>query len=245
MAKRDVLIMALTRMRAGVCAAGFIKEPGSPHKLRWVRLVREADTVLPSDVTDVSGTLISCGDVVSFNLLQSRRRPPHIEDWITDFVYQRPVILRHLEEKKRRRLLETYLDTAPEEVLLQQNRSLCLVHPQDVWAQFSLDKVSGKLEARMGFTLADHKLEPRIGLPRGIPVTDLKWRALGHSWLAPRGGRLRLGKDELKNRLGTDIMPYLAVGLGRPYQGRCWPLVVGVHVVPDYEMEVLDADIAR
>jgi hypothetical protein len=35
-------------------------------------------------------------------------------------------------------------------------------------------------------------------------------------------------------RLNADAI-YLAVGLGRKWQERYWPLVIGVHVVPDYE----------
>jgi hypothetical protein len=31
---------------------------------------------------------------------------------------------------------------------------------------------------------------------------------------------------------------YLALGLSRSYKGEYWLLVLGVHTVPDYEMEV-------
>jgi hypothetical protein len=68
-------------------------------------------------------------------------------------------------------------------------------------------------------------------------VTDLKWRALGRAWLDEEGGRLALDHDEVRERLDAEAL-YLAVGLSRSWQGEYWPLVVGVHVVPDYEVEV-------
>jgi len=31
---------------------------------------------------------------------------------------------------------------------------------------------------------------------------------------------------------------YLALGLSRSWQGKHWLLVIGVHVVPDYQVEI-------
>ena len=69
--------------------------------LRWVRPVREFDTVLPGDMTDVSGRLIQCGDVVELDLVSPRPDPPHVEDWLTDFVRHRPRVLRRLDGERR------------------------------------------------------------------------------------------------------------------------------------------------
>jgi hypothetical protein len=41
----------------------------------------------------------------------------------------------------------------------------------------------------------------------------------------------------LVERLRADAI-YLTLGLSRNYQGQYWPLVVGVHVVPDYEATI-------
>jgi hypothetical protein len=48
---------------------------------------------------------------------------------------------------------------------------------------------------------------------------------------------LVLGHEALLERLGTEAL-YLALGLSRNWQGEYWPLVVGVHVVPDYKAEM-------
>jgi len=234
MPPQEVLILAMTKMLSGICTAGFTREPDPVTGLRWVRPVREFDTLLPGDMTDADGRLVRCGDVVELNLLTPHPDPPHTEDWSTDFVRHRPRLLRRLEGEKRARFFAQYLDLAPEDVLIHHTRSLCLVQPEQVWASFSLDGYSGKYEARMGFLLPGNANQHRAASRRGISVTDLKWQSLGRAWLGERGGRLTLDHDTLYERLKAEAI-YLAVGLGRKWQGEYWPLVIGVHVVPDYE----------
>jgi hypothetical protein len=232
---REVLIMAMTQMRSGICTAGFTLDPDPVTGLRWVRPVRDFDTLLTGDMTDADGRLVCCNDVVELELLSPRPDPPHVEDWLTDFIHHRPRLLRRLEGEKRASLFSRHLDRAPEDVLIQHTRSLCLVRPEDVWAWFSLDRYSGKYEARMGFVLAEDANHSRAASRRGVSVTDLKWQVLGRTWLGDRGGHLSLDHDALYERLGADKV-YLAIGLSRNWQGDYWPLVIGVHVVPDYEV---------
>jgi hypothetical protein len=235
MPPQEVLILAMTRMLSGICTAGFTREPDPVTGLRWVRPVREFDTLLPGDMADADGRLVQCSDVVELNLLAPHPDPPHVEDWLTDFVHHRPRLLRRLEGEKRAHFFAQYLDRAPEDVLIQHTRSLCLVWPEQVWAHFSLDAYSGKYETRMGFVLPGDANHPRATSQRGVSVTDLKWRALGRAWLGEKGGRLALDHDALYGRLEADAL-YLALGLSRNWEGAYWPLVVGVHVVPDYEV---------
>lgn len=235
MPPQEVLILAMTQMLSGICTAGLTRQPDPVTGLRWVRPVRDFGTVLPGDMTDADGRLVQCGDVVELNLVAPRPDPPHVKDWLTDFVRHRPRLLRRLEGEKRAALFDRYLDRAPEDVLIHHTRSLCLVQPEQVWARFSLDAYSGKYEARMGFVLSGDADRTRAASQRGISVTDLKWHALGRTWLGERGGVLNLNHDELFERLNAEAL-YLAVGLSREWQGEYWPLVVGVHVVPDYEV---------
>jgi hypothetical protein len=227
----------MTHMLSGICTAGFTREPDPITGLRWVRPVRDFDTLRPGDMSDADGRLVQCGDVVELNLIAPRPDPPHVEDWLTDFIHHRPRLLRRLEGEKRARLFARYLDRAPEDVLIHHTRSLCLVQPGQVWASFLLDAYSGKYEARMGFVLPGFEAHPRATSRRGASVTDLKWRALGREWLGDPScrGHLALDHDALCERLDADAI-YLAVGLSRPWQGEYWPLVIGVHLVPDYEV---------
>jgi hypothetical protein len=190
---------------------------------------------------DEEGCMFNCGDVVELRLIEPRPEPPHVEDWLTDFVHHRPRRLRRLEGDKRAQFFAHYLDPAPQDVLTHCSRSLCLVKPRRVWASFFLDDYSGKYQARMGFELelADNRHHPCPSVwrteKRGVAVTDLKWRALGRKWLTDGGETLNLRPQELFDRLeATDL--YLTVGLSRAWKGKCWLLVVGVHAVPDNTM---------
>ena len=238
MAEREVLIMAVTQMLSGVCTAGFVDQPHPASRLAWVRPVKQFGPLLLGDLTDAAGRLIEIGDVVALDLHQPRPQPPHAEDWICDFVYHRPRLLRQLANERRARFLAAHVDHLPGEVLGPvPTRSLCLLRPDHVWASFTLDSYSGKYEARLGFQLAGLD-DDADRSPRGLPVTDVKWRALGRRWLGEDGGnRLALDGDALAERLPSGEV-YLAVGLSRTYQGQNWPLVIGVHTMPDYQAAV-------
>lgn len=234
----EVLILAMTKMLSGVCTAGMTAESHPLSGLRWVRPVRRYDTLLLGDVTCADGGLFCCCDVVALDLISPRPDPPHVEDWEVDFVRSRPRRLRRLEGERRAQFLAAHLDRAPEDVIVAHTRSLCLVQPERVHAHFALDQYSGKYEARMSLALPGGIDHPQAAGQRGIPVTDLKWRALGRSWLQTEGsGRLTLEQEALFERLGADGL-YLTLGLSRSWRGTCWLLAVGVHVVPDFEATV-------
>lgn len=225
----QVLILAMTRMLSGICTAGFTTQPDPVTGLRWVRPVKEHGTLLLGDMSTADGYVIQCGDVVELNLKAPRPDPPHTEDWLTDFIYHRPQLLRRLEGERRAAFFPKYLDRAPQEVLVHQTRSLCLIRPEGLTGRFTLDPYSGRYQARLSFTHGGQRY-------RRVPVTDLKWRALGRSWLGG-GGEIVLPQDALLERLAAQDL-YLALGLSRGYQGKLWLLVVGVHVAPDYQTVV-------
>jgi len=156
--------------------------------------------------------------------------------WVPHF--NRETLAQTLTEADRRtRFLAEHLDRAAEEVLGQHpSRSLCLVRPDRLWAHFTLDPYSLKYEARIGFTLSG-ACHPQANSSRGLPVTDIKWRALGRSWLGEKGGKLRIDEAALLRRLPAEEV-YLALGLSRGFQGKMWLIVIGVHVVPDYQVEI-------
>jgi hypothetical protein len=236
MPPQEVLILAMTRMLSGICTAGVTQEPDPVSGLRWVRPVREFGTLLPGDMTDANGRLVQCCDVVELDLLAPRPDPPHVEDWLADFVHHRPRLLRRLEGEKRVRFFANYCDGAPQDIIVHHTRSLCIVRPDQVSARFSLDPYSGKYTAHVGFSLTGTAGRVRTTRQHDAPVTDLKWLALGRAWLARDGTPVSLDHGALLRRLGADAI-YLALGLSRSWQGKYWLLAVGVHTVPDYESE--------
>jgi hypothetical protein len=237
MAAQEILILAVTQMLSGVCTAGFSTQPDPTTHLSWVRPVKDFGSLLLGDLTDPSGRVLRSDDVVELCLQEHRPNPPHVEDWVTDFIFQRPCLLRRLEGEKRARFLAAHLDKQPEEVLgSKPTRSLCLIRPDDLWASFSLDPYSHKFEARMGFALSSVH-HGRANSSKGVPVTDLKWRALGRKWLGHKHNELRFNRTALCERLQIAEV-FLALGLSREFQGQAWLLVIGVHVVPDYQVEI-------
>ncbi len=238
MPTEPILVMALSKMKGGICTAGFATASDPVTGLRWVRPVRDYDTLLPEDMCHSPGCLARCGDVLEMHLVRPRPDPPHVEDWEVDLTKHRPRLLRRLEGEKRAHFLAAHVDSAPEQVLAEASRTLCLVRPQEVWAVFRQEGDLGRFEARIGFRMpgaaADHQ---RCDSDRGVAATDVRWRALGRRWLGEQGGTLKLSHEQLAERLGAGEV-YLTVGLSRLYLGEYWPLVVGVHVVPDFEVDV-------
>jgi hypothetical protein len=237
MAYQEVLIMAMTCMRGGICTAGLIRRPHPSSHFQWVRPVKRFGLLLLGDMTTADGHIVQVGDVIQLSLVQPCPDPPHVEDWLTDFVKQRPRCVRPISREKWGDLLARYCDKRPAEVLCEHTRSLCLVHPQDVWANFFCDAYSGKYQARIGFNLPDLH-HAGSGSLRGLPVTDIRWRALGRHWLAQdHSQEVSLDQACLQERLQAEAI-YLSIGLSRRFQGQSWPLVIGVYPVPDYTVTV-------
>jgi len=236
---QETLILAVTRMHGGVCVAGMVTEPDPITGLRWVRPARDFGHVLLGDITTVEGPVLEPFDVVQLDLQCPQPDPPHTEDWIVDFVRDRPRVVRRLQSERRTGFLRKHLDTAPQQVLESQQRSLCLIKPESITGCYRLDAYSGKFQARMTFDLAGRSY---IGsyAKGGLSVTDLKWRALGRAWLPEEGGWTEFDARDLEARYGFQEI-YLAVGLTRSFEGKCWPIIIGVHTVPDFEA-VVDYD---
>lgn len=228
---QEILVLAVTRMAGGVCLAGMATESHPVTCLQWVRPVREHSHVLLGDITSMQGQVLRPFDVAEFALQCPRPEPPHVEDWTADFARHRPRVLRVLQGERRTGFLQRHLDRAPAEVIEDQQRSLCLVKPQELTGRFTFDAFTGKLDARIAFTLGGKTYAGHHG-GSGLPVTDLRWRALGRTWLGNEGGAAAFDSVDLAQRLGVQEV-YLTIGLSRRYDGRCWPMVVGVHAVPD------------
>ena len=236
MPTQDLLILAVTKMLGGVCIAGMTGQPDPVTGLRWVRPVREFGHVLLGDITTPDQKVLRTFDVVRFNLIRPHPTPPHTEDWITDFVHQRPRIVRRLEGERRAGFLDKHQDTAPLQVLQGKQRSLCLIKPSWVKGCFHLDPDSGDFDARLAFGL-NGRTYGGSHAKGGLSVTDLKWRSLGRAWLTPAGGRTEFDAGDLEAQFGIRQI-YLAVGLTRSFQGSFWPIIVGVHTAVDYEASI-------
>jgi hypothetical protein len=221
----DLLILAVARMQSGVCIAGVSPDGplGSPV---WVRPVKPFGTLRPDDIRYGDEALMQPWDVAALALARPRPRPPHHEDVETDFLRQRPLLRGRVEQAQRSAWLERLAEEDPHAVWAAQRRSITLFRPPTVSATFAFDAYSERYEARLHW--------PRCGRPDGLPVTDLKWRALGRRLTAEGAPELHLDEAALRSRFGFEVF-YLVLGLSREFQGEHWPLVAAVHTLPDYE----------
>lgn len=242
--KTTLVMLAVTKMQTGVCIAGVRRD----NPAEWVRPVRAFGTILLGDITyaptaqaaqSTARRVMRPFDLTEIALDRARTTPPFVEDWTCDFAHQRPHLLGSVAEPDRAAILDAAC-CAPDAILAQGERSLGAVAIDGLTATFRHDTYNGKYEARLAFT----------GLPAGMAdaaCTDLKWRAVGRRLLATQpttqvgadGVRtLVLRDDALRAAIGGAARMWLALGLSREYHGRSWPLVVGVHTVPDYEADV-------
>jgi hypothetical protein len=237
--KTTLVILAVTAMRTGVCIAGVRQDAPSV----WVRLVREFGTVTLGDITYPSQAgerrVMRPFDIVEITLDAHRPEPPFIEDWICDFSRHRPRLLGSLEAGERLALLQA-ASTAPESVWSGLDRSLGACVADDLVATFSHDEYAGKYDARLSFG-------GQPATATSFPCTDLRWRAFGRALLVREGDSstsqqvrtMSLSNQKLRQALGGgERAIWLAYGLTRELHGRRWPLVVGVHTIPDYEATV-------
>ena len=247
--KAALAILAVTHMRTGVCLAGVRLDAPAV----WVRPVREHETVLLGDITyplppgavapPHTRRVMQPFDLAELALLRPRPDPPHIEDWTCDFARDRPGLRAVLPEGERATLLDAAV-TSIEAVWLHYTRSLGTLAVPDLSATFTRDSYTGKYEARLSFPGQPD------GIPPSIACTDLKWRALGRRLLAEQAASvasaasgnslqtLTLAGDTLRAALGGAARIWLALGSSRTHDGRHWPLIVGVHTLPDYEATI-------
>jgi len=247
--KAALAILAVTHMRTGVCLAGV--RPDAPAI--WVRPVREHETVLLGDITyprppgavvpPHERRVMQPFDLAELALLRPRPDPPHIEDWTCDFARDRPRLRAVLPAAERAALLDAASASAAD-IWVYYTRSLGTLAVPDLTATFTHDRYTGKYEARLSFP------GQLPSVPSTIACTDLKWRALGRRLLAqqPASGdasgtgnslqTLTLSGDALRAALGGAQRIWLALGSSRTHDGRHWPLIVGVHTLPDYEATI-------
>jgi hypothetical protein len=241
--KTALVILAVTAMRTGVCIAGVRQDAPSV----WVRPVREFGTVTLGDITYPGANSGQTGerrvmrpfDIVEITFDAHRPEPPFVEDWICDFSRHRPRLLGTLAEDERLALLQA-ASASPESIWSGRDRSLGACVADDLSATFSHDEYAGKYEARLSFG-------GQPATASSLPCTDLKWRAFGRTTLtnekaSSNGQQIRtisFTNQELRQALGVgERAIWLALGLTRELHGRRWPLIVGVHTIPDYEATV-------
>jgi hypothetical protein len=232
----DITTLAITKMHGGVCTAG-IDEAG-----RWVRPVRRKSeqapratgatdySLLPIDFFHDGKPHLANLGVTRFYLTEHAPDAPHVEDWTIDS-RTKPELLKKLSPPEQQDFLISHAEPGVSRLLSPPSASLCLIQPLHFIFLFRAGPSGDDVVVRSSFITGRHELTD-------IACTDLRMRALGRAMLAGKRGEteLRLGEGDFWRQGKSAI--YLAVGLSRLYKGKHWPLVVGVHSIPELEVEI-------
>lgn len=235
MSLTQILVTAMTHMKAGICTAGFTGFRAGEQP-RWVRPVLKQGDVQLMLMTTADGRVVEPGDVVELDCPAARPCPPHVEDLLTNYFKPRVRIVETLDADAFARFLLANVDPHPEEVLgSRPTRSLCLLRPDEVYATFCLQRQTRSYEARLCFRQGE-MWRPHPPGGKGWPVTDLRWRGFGQRRLAEHvaadidDARVALNHADLLAAWAADTV-VVSIGLSREFNGAMWPLVIGVFPV--------------
>jgi hypothetical protein len=233
---KDIVTLAITKMRGGVCTAGIDVEG------RWVRPVRPAREqasraasatdycLLPIDFFHGGKSHLLNLGVTRVYLIEHAPDPPHIEDWIID-TRKKPELLRKLSEAEQREFLDSHREPGISHLLSEHAASLCLIRADHFSFLFRVGPTGDDASVRASFVAGREEMLE-------VSCTDLRMRALGRSLLSGKSSEseVRLNEKDFRRRGKRET--YLAVGLSRLYQGKHWPLIVGVHSIPELDVEI-------
>lgn len=232
---KDITVLAVTRMHGGVCTAGIAADG------RWVRPVRPTAErpwqqnaitdfcLLPLDFFHGGKSHLLNLAVTRFWLAGPAPKLPHVEDWTVD-LKRKPQLLRKLTRDEQAAFLAAHTDSSLAVLESDARRSLGLFRAERFAFSFGLNKSGEDVTVRASFTIAGRTVND-------VGCTDLRMRALGRKLIEKSNGASCALTDADFTRHGKQAT-YLAVGLSRLYQGKHWLLLVGVHALPEIEVEV-------
>ncbi|HKV38534.1 MAG TPA: hypothetical protein VJX67_04910, partial [Blastocatellia bacterium] len=111
-----------------------------------------------------------------------------------------------------------------------QTRSLGLYQPKSFSFSFRLNQTGDDVAVRASFQIGARTVED-------VGCTDLRMRALGRSLLA-KSRRMPAELSDKDFRRRGKASTYFAVGLSRLYLDKHWIIVVGVHSLPELDIEI-------
>jgi hypothetical protein len=220
-------MLAVTRMENQICVAG-VNEANV-----WRRPVRLPTYNLSKDDIFQDGVcVIKNYNVVKYKSIRSLQNTPQSEDFLVDWS-DTPTVISTVNEQSRLHIFNKIdesknideINDGIRRFLIENNRSLIMVKPDKVISS-SFGPAKGKgFQTRLKFELNNIQYNPSC--------TDLRWRAYMN---------IKQNRNNIEQLFkGKEI--YLAIGLTRElYLGRIWPMVIGVHMIPDLENIEIDYD---
>ena len=228
----ELTILAITKREFGVCIAGV------DEKLNWVRPIKNRILVL-DDLKSNEDVYLSNSCVYTLSVKKAGSKGYQSENYLID--EKEPIrYFKKLGDAERdeifSKLSENSLITSnPNQdvckLLKEKNRSLILLGPVTIDSvELSQDD---NVHARFDLSIGQIKIKNQN--LRSLPCTDLKFLSFAKGLLEEQNTPyLRLNGDDLKDLLKVEKF-FIAVGLtAELYKGDYWPMVIGVHTLPDY-----------
>ncbi|HKQ77682.1 MAG TPA: hypothetical protein VJ810_28560 [Blastocatellia bacterium] len=232
---KDITILALTKMHGGVCVAGIDGDgcwvrPVRPHSDSPPRYETVTDyCLLPLDFFHGGRShLINMG-VTRFSFTSHKPQAPHTEDWVMELT-RKPRLMRKLTDEEQERFLAAHVEDGAPLFEGDGRRSLALIKPVSFSFSFGMNHSGDDVSVRASFKVGDLEIDD-------VGCTDLRMRALGRKTLEKSGDRRSLLRDEDFRRHDKQAT-YLTIGLSRPFQGKHWLILVGVHSIPELAVEI-------
>ena len=234
-ASKELTILALTKMHGGVCTAGIDGEgcwvrPVRPHPENKNRFEMVTDyCLLPLDFFHGGRShLINLG-VTRFWFSAHTPQPPHTEDWVMD-LKRKPELIHKLSAEEQERFLATQVEERLPLLDGDGRRSLALIKPGSFSISFGMNRSGNDISVRTSFTIGNMEVAD-------AGCTDLRIRALGRKILEKSGGEKCVLSSEDFSRHDKQST-YFTIGLSRPFQGKNWLILVGVHTVPELTVDI-------
>ncbi len=232
---KELTILAVTKMHGGVCTAGIDADG------HWVRPVRPIDArasryetitdycLLPLDFFHGGQSHLANLGVTRFFLTEASPQPPHVEDWMMD-LRRKPQLIRKLSQDEQSEFLAAHVESGASMLAADPARSLALIRPETFSFSFGWNQTGDDVAVRASFKAGEIEVAD-------VGCTDLRLRALGRRMLEKSGGKACSLDQADFERQGKGAT-YLAIGLSRLYHNKHWPILVGVHSLPELAVEV-------
>jgi len=226
---KEIIILAVTKLGNELCVAGVDEDenwirPTSLSKGGWRQFYK-------ADIYDKNNKpVIALSNVVSIDLIQHipQTDTPHIEDWEYNRNL-RPCLIQTLNNSKRLQVFQKISEQTLEPLIKNYEKSLCLIEPHSiVSANFANISYTGKYQPILNFTFKGERYSYK--------VTDIYWRAIGR-YLSNKYHKEIWDGEKLQDILQYSRL-FLTVGLTRLYKEKYWAMIVGVHTVPYFPVEI-------
>lgn len=228
----EFTVLAVTKREYGICIAGV------DERLNWVRPVKNKILVL-DDIKLNGGVYLSNSCVYNLSAKKAGSKGYQSENYLID--EKEPIrYFKKLGDAERNEIFSKLSENSlimpnPNQgickLLKEKNRSLILLGPVTIDSvELSQDD---NVHARFDFSIGQIKIKNQN--LRSLPCTDLKFLSFAKGLLEEQNtSYLRLNADDLKDLLKVEKF-FIAVGLtAELYMGDYWPMVIGVHTIPDY-----------